>query len=151
MSHNPRTPIDLNALRVGDCLPELALAPIDRTTLALFAGGSGDHNPIHLDSDAARAGGLDDVIAHGMLSVAYLGRMLTDWAPQDHLVSLSSRFAAMTPLGAAPRCTGTVTDVDHEAGKRFVHVELAVVLPDGTVTVSGQAVLAEPDRPRDQP
>lgn len=151
MSRNPHALVDLSALQVGDHLPELALAPIGRTTLALFAGGSGDHNPIHLDPDAARAGGLDDVIAHGMLSMAYLGRLLTDWAPQEHLISLSSRFAAMTPLGAAPRCTGTVTNVDDEAGKRLVHLELAVILPDGTVTLRGQAVLAVPDRSRDQP
>ena len=41
-----------------------------RATLALFAGASGDHNPIHIDLDVARSAGLDDVFAHGMLSMA---------------------------------------------------------------------------------
>ena len=62
----------------GTELPALAVEPISRTTLALFAGASGDGNPIHIDLDVARSAGLDDVFAHGMLSMAYLGRLLTD-------------------------------------------------------------------------
>ena len=57
--------------------------PISRLTLALFAGASGDHNPIHVDLDFARAAGMDDVFAHGMLSMAYLGRMLTELDSAD--------------------------------------------------------------------
>ena len=45
--------------------------------LALFAGASGDHNPIHIDIDFARKAGMPDVFAHGMLSMAWLGRLLT--------------------------------------------------------------------------
>ena len=67
---------------VGDVLPPLAVAPISRTTLALFAGASGDHNPIHIDLDVARSAGVDDVFCHGMLSIAYLSRMLTGWVPR---------------------------------------------------------------------
>ncbi|MEY3721714.1 MAG: hypothetical protein RL618_2233, partial [Pseudomonadota bacterium] len=46
--------LDLRALKVGDTLPPLTLPPVDRTMLALFAGASGDHNPIHIDIDFAR-------------------------------------------------------------------------------------------------
>ena len=74
---------DLKDLKPGDAIPSLQVAPISRTTLALYAGASGDHNPIHIDLDFARAAGLDDVFAHGMLSVAYLTRMVTDWAGQE--------------------------------------------------------------------
>ncbi|MCU1414190.1 MAG: dehydratase, partial [Microbacteriaceae bacterium] len=42
---------DVSTIAVGDELPPLALPPISRTTLALFAGASGDHNPIHIDLD----------------------------------------------------------------------------------------------------
>ena len=45
-------------IQVGDTLPAVHLPPVDRTTLALFAGASGDHNPIHVDSDFARAAGM---------------------------------------------------------------------------------------------
>ena len=83
---------DTADIQVGTELPPLAVQPISRTTLALFAGASGDHNPIHIDLDAAREAGFDDVFAHGMLSMAYLGRLITSWVPQAQLRSLTTRF-----------------------------------------------------------
>ena len=122
---------------VGDTLPALALDRVSRTTLALFAGGSGDHNPIHLDVDVARAAGMDDVFAQGMLGMAYLGRLVTDAFPQSRLVSFSTRFTAITPVNAVPTCHGEVVAVD---GGRLT-LDLRVVLDDGTVTLAGQAVI----------
>ena len=130
--------IGLQTLAVGTQLPALEIAPISRTTLALFAGASGDHNPIHLDSDLARSAGLEDVFAQGMLSMAYLGRMLTGWVPQERIRSFEVRFAAITPVHAQPTCTGTVTAVDDG----LATVDVAVTLADGTVTLTGRAVIA---------
>jgi acyl dehydratase len=84
--------ISLENIRVGDLLPPLTLAPINRTTLALFAGASGDHNAIHIDTDYARKAGMADVFAHGMLSMAYLGRLLTQWVDQHQLREFGVRF-----------------------------------------------------------
>ena len=69
--------VDYRQLDVGDALPPFTTAPVSRLTLALYCGASGDHNPMHVDIDFARAGGASDVFAHGMLSMAYLGRLLT--------------------------------------------------------------------------
>ncbi|MGW6457527.1 MaoC/PaaZ C-terminal domain-containing protein, partial [Streptomyces sp. NPDC055078] len=63
----------------------LEVGRISRTRLALYAGASGDHNPMHIDLDVARSAGSDDVFAHGMLMMAYLGRVVTDWFPQDRV------------------------------------------------------------------
>lgn len=125
-------------ITVGTELPALRIDPISRTTLALFAGASGDHNPIHVDLDVARSAGLDDVFAHGMLSMAYLGRLLTNWVPQDRIRSCRVRFAAITPVHAEPICTGTVTAVEDGVAT----IQLTAALPDGTVTLSGDAVVA---------
>lgn len=73
--------------------------PISRLTLALYCGASGDDNPLHVDTDAAKAAGYDDVIAHGMLPMAYLGRFLTEHFPQEALQQLHVRFTAMTRVG----------------------------------------------------
>lgn len=129
-------------LQVGDELPPLKVAPISRTTLALFAGGSGDHNPIHIDLDAAHGAGMDDVFAHGMLSMAYLGRMLTAWIPQERLRTLRVRFTAITPVHAAPVCTGTVTEVHEQQGELRATIQVVVKLADGTTTLSGHATVA---------
>lgn len=128
----------------GADLPELALPPISRATLALFAGASGDHNPIHIDTDVARSAGLDDVFAHGMLSMAYLGRLLTAWAPQDRLRSYEVRFGAITPVHGRPVCTGTVTTIAEVGGERVATLDLRVTLEDGTVTLTGTARVALP-------
>lgn len=126
----------------GTALPPLTVDPISRTTLALFAGASGDHNPIHLDLDVARSAGLDDVFAHGMLSMAYLGRLLTGWVPQERIREYAVRFTRITPVHATPTCRATVTSVDVVAGERRARLDLTVTLADGTVTLTGAAVVA---------
>ena len=132
---------DRSALDVGDRLPELRLPPIDRTTLALFAGASGDHNPIHIDLDFARRAGMPDVFAQGMLSMAYLGRLLSDWAPPERIREFSTRFVSITPLRAVVTCTGSVSEVATVAGKRFARITLKAALQDGVVTLSGEALV----------
>jgi acyl dehydratase len=117
---------------------QLELDPITRTDLALFAGGSGDHNPIHLDLDVARAAGRDDVFAQGMLSLAYLARLVTDHVPQSALRELTTRFTAITPVGAQPTCTAEVVAVEDG----LATLDLKVVLQDGTVTLAGTAVVS---------
>src|SRR5436305_12052740 len=102
--------ISFHGLQVGDEIPRLTAQPISRLTLALFAGASGDHNPIHVDLDFAHEAGFDDVFAHGMLSMAYLGRMLTDWMPQSALREFRVRFTAITHVHDRVICTGRIVE-----------------------------------------
>ncbi|GLF97946.1 MaoC/PaaZ C-terminal domain-containing protein [Streptomyces yaizuensis] len=110
---------------------------VTRTVLALYAGASGDHNPVHIDIDACRAVGIPDVFGHGMLSMATLGRLLTDWVPQERIRSYEVRFSAITPVNAEPVCHGTVTGVTDGLAR----IDLTVTLPDGTVTLRGSATV----------
>ena len=96
----------------------LTTEPISRLTLALFAGASGDHNPIHVDLDFARKAGMDDVFAHGMLSMAYLGRMLTDWIPQEAMREFSVRFTAITHVHDRVICTGRIVERFERGGEQ---------------------------------
>lgn len=122
---------------VGMELPLLHIASISRTTLALFAGASGDHQPTHLDIDAAKAKGRQDVIAHGMLMMAYLGRMLTDLAPQEKVRAYKARFVAMTPVHAAATCCGRITAIEDG----LATVELSINLADGATVVRAEAIV----------
>lgn len=131
-------------IAVGDRIPELAKTPIDRTQLALFAGASGDHNPIHLDDEQARAGGLPGVIAHGMLSMAFLGQVLTNWVPQSAIRSFSARFTAMAFPGDTIVCSGVVTAMSSEGGESVVDLDLSAVNQHGKQTLAGAARVALP-------
>ena len=133
-----------DSVSVGDALPPLALPPLTRATLALYAGASGDHNPIHIDVDYARAAGMPDVFAHGMLSMAWLARLLTNWTPQRNLREFDVRFSAMTQVGERIICTGRVTEKLVRNGERLVRIELATANEAGEVKVTGDAVVALP-------
>jgi acyl dehydratase len=127
---------------VGDALPSLTLPALDRTTLALYAGASGDHNPIHIDIDAARRAGLPDVIGHGMLSMAWLGRLVTSWAPQAALREFGVRFQGITHLGNAIACTGRVVEKLERGGEKLVRIELQAVNQYGERKTAGEALVA---------
>jgi acyl dehydratase len=131
-------------LQAGSALPPLALPPISRLDLALYCGASGDHNPIHVDIDFAKSAGMPDVFAHGMLSAAWLGRLLTNWVPQSAIRSLDVRFAAITHVGESITCTGKVAETFEAGGTRFARLHLSTANQDGIVKLAGEAVVAFP-------
>ena len=129
-------------LQLGDLIPALTLPPVSRTTLALFAGASGDHNPMHIDIDVARGAGMSDVFAQGLLPMAYLGRLLTQWQPQAQLRSFGVRFAAMTQLGDEIVCSGQVTEMIEADGETCARLSITAVNQTGDTRLSGEAVVA---------
>jgi acyl dehydratase len=133
-------------LKVGDVLPAFTTPPVSRFTLALYCGASGDHNPMHVDSDYAKAGGSPDVFAHGMLSMGYLGRLLTNWVPQRQLRDYGVRFVAITQVGEAITCSGTVTELfEVRVGdqiERRARLSLQTTNQHGQVKLTGDAVVA---------
>lgn len=132
----------LDLLKVGDTLPPLALPAINRTTLALFAGASGDHNRVHIDIDYVRAAGMTDVFAHGMLSMAYLGRLLTQWVDQRRIRSFGVRFTGITHLGHVITCTGKVVELLVVNGEQRAKVEIQTANQYGDVKIVGDAIVA---------
>ena len=134
--------IQFSDIQVGDEIPLLKLQPVNRTTLALYCGASGDHNPIHIDLDFARKSRMPDVFAHGMLSAAYLGRLLTAWVPQSQVRSLSVRFTGITQLGHIPTCTGKVVEKFIDAGEQRVRLALRCANQYGEEKLAGEAVVA---------
>lgn len=129
-------------LEVGDELSSLELPPVNRTTLALFGGASGDHNPIHIDIDFARKSGMPDVFAHGMLGMAWLGRLVTGWAPQAQLRQFNARFLGITHLGNIIRCSGRVTEKIEFNGEKCIRIEVISANQFGESKITGDALIA---------
>ncbi|MEP4146142.1 MAG: MaoC family dehydratase [Halioglobus sp.] len=132
----------MSDITVGAEIPALELPPITRTTLALFAGASGDHNPVHIDIDFAKKAGMPDVFAHGMLSMAYLGRMLTDWQPQARLRKFNNRFSSITNLEDVITCQGRVVEIIEQDGESLARCEIKASKATGEQTLVGEALVA---------
>ena len=131
-----------DTVQIGDELPALQMPPVSRTTLALFGGASGDHNPMHIDTDVARSAGMPDVFAQGMLGMAWMARLLTSWAPQSQLRRFDVRFQGITHLGNAMRCSGRVLEKLVLNGERCVRIELQSANQFGQIKVVGEAFVA---------
>ncbi len=129
-------------VKVGDELPPLKLPPVTRHQLALYCGGSGDHNPIHVDIDFAKKFGFKDVFAHGMLSMAFLGRLATSWVPQAQVRKLGTRFTAITWVGDQITVSGKVTGKREENGEKLVDLEVKCTNQNGQNTLEGSATVA---------
>ena len=99
----------------GERIPSLTKR-VTQEQINAYADVSGDHNPIHLDPAAARSVGLEGTIAHGMLSMAFLGQLLTNWlATQPErggwVTRLRVRFQAMVSPGDTITCSGALGPV----------------------------------------
>ncbi|MEW2355268.1 MaoC family dehydratase [Spirillospora sp. NPDC029432] len=88
---------------------------VDRANLVMYAGASGDFNPIHWRESFAKQVGLPDVIAHGMFTMAQGGRFVTDWAGDpgavvDYGVRFSSPVVVPDEGGATLEISGKVEE-----------------------------------------
>ena len=129
-------------VKVGDALKPLVLPPVSRHQLALYCGGSGDHNPIHVDLDFAKKFGFKDVFAHGMLSMAFLGRLVTGYAPNNRVRKLGTRFTSITWVGDVITVSGTVTAKREENGEKLIDLEVKCTNQNGQDTLQGSATIA---------
>ncbi len=137
-------PLRYSRVEVGDTLPPLALPPLTRLMLALYCGASGDHNPLHVDQDFACEAGLGDVIAHGMLVMAWMGRALTAQVPQTAIREYSTRFHAMTRVGDAITCTAKIVDKNLVDGEPQVRVAVEARDQRGELKAAGDALIVLP-------
>ncbi|RJP26916.1 MAG: dehydratase [Candidatus Abyssobacteria bacterium SURF_5] len=134
-------------VNVGDEIPSLAKDPITEVQLVKYAGASGDFNPIHTVHHYAEKAGLGGVIAHGMLSMGFVGQHVTRWMGEaGELKRLKVRFAAMTRPGDVITLKGKILGKRETGGDSLVDCELWAEKQDGTRTVAANATVALPRR-----
>jgi acyl dehydratase len=104
-------------LGIGDMHEALVVDNLTRTQIIMYAGASGDFSPQHTDEFYnTRAAGYPTVFAHGMLSMAMTGRMLTDWLGDGRLTRFGMRFLAQVWPGDSLVARATVSAVDPTTG-----------------------------------
>ena len=111
-------------IEVGNILEE-KIFYLDRAMLKAYADASGDQNPIHQNENFAVSVGLPNVIAHGMLTMALVGKFVTDWAGGSAAVKeFSGRFVKPVIVPADQKVDLTVSGVVTEIEGDRITVEL---------------------------
>ena len=130
--------VGLNTVAVGTAVAERTYPPFTREDLRRYAEASGDLNPLHLDPEFARQAGFDDVIVHGMLGMALLGRLVTESFPDYRLELFRARFRQVVSIGEPIRCTARL-----ESWREGVALlTLAAADVAGVALIEGTATIA---------
>jgi acyl dehydratase len=124
----------------GSVVAEAVYGPFDREQLRRYAEASGDTNPLHLDPQFARQAGFEDVIVHGMLGMALLGRLVTEHLPALRMTRLRTRFRGVIELGQSIACEATLAGLNQETAE----VKLTGRNAGGAVVLEGSATLTLP-------
>jgi len=133
-------------VKVGDELPPLVKGPIQQIQLTRYAGASGDFNPIHQDDEFAKAAGMGGVFAHGMLSMGFVGQVVTDWAGAGQVRKLGVRFAGLVRLKDTITCRGRVLAKSSKDDVNLVDLEVWAENQKGEKVVTGKSTVALPTR-----
>lgn len=128
---------------IKDQVLEAKVFHINRALLKQYADASGDQNPIHQDEAFAKSVGLPDVIAHGMLTMALVGKYVSDLAGgSENVLELGGRFTkpVVVPAGVDVDLTVSATVTDVADGK--VSLSLTATSADVKVLGMAKAVIA---------
>ncbi|HEY5299742.1 MAG TPA: MaoC/PaaZ C-terminal domain-containing protein [Acetobacteraceae bacterium] len=127
-------------IKVGDTHKERVAENLSRTQLVMYAGASGDYNPLHSDEPySTQIAGYPSVFAHGMLTMGLTGKMLTNYVGDGRLTKFGVRFTNQVWPGDTLEATATVTGVKEENGQKLIELDVATVNQDGKEVVRGYA------------
>jgi acyl dehydratase len=145
MRGNPKQ--KLADVPVGKEHSAIVVENLSRTQIVQYAAGSGDFNPIHHDETfATKLAGYPSVFAHGMLTMALTGRMLTDWLGDGVLEEFGVRFVKQVFPGDTLTAKGTVTAVTPQGDAGRVEIEVVTTNQRGEAVASGSAAALLPAR-----
>ena len=123
-------------LNVGDSHEEVVVENLSRGLIVMYAGTSGDYNPLHTDDVYTKeVAGYPSVFAHGMLTMGLTGKMLTDYVGDGRLKKFGVRFTNQVWPGDT--LTAKATVVEMRDGE--VDLQLETVNQDGKTVVTGNA------------
>ena len=123
-------------LKAGDTYTECLVNDLSRTQIVMYAGASGDYNPVHTDEKFTKEiAGYPSVFAHGMLTMGMTGRMLTNYVGDGRLTKYGVRFTSQVWPGDTLNSTATVVDITDG----IVNLSVETTNQDGALVLSGYA------------
>ena len=131
---------DITNIVVGYEIPKVVIEPFQQEDLIEYAKASGDYNPIHLDKNFANNIGLDNVIVHGMLIMAHLGKSIANSITISYLKHFSVQFSSITTLGEKLIIGGEVIKIKNFKEKKIITLNLKVLNLSNDVKILGKAI-----------
>lgn len=132
----------LNELTIGDRHEATVVEELSRTQIVMYAGASGDYNPLHTDEVyATTVAGYPSVIAHGQLTMGLTAKVITGWIDDGELSGFGVRFKRQVWPGDTLTATATVSAIDDQDGSRMVELEVSTVNQHGEQLMTGYARL----------
>ena len=132
--------LSASQLKVGETRTMVVADNISRTQIVMYAGASGDYNPLHTDEVyTTQVAGYPSVFAHGMLSMGATGRVLTDWVGDGRLTKYGVRFVNQVWPGDTLTTTVTVEALRDEDGRYYADFAVSTVNQEGKPVVTGTA------------
>ena len=116
------------------------IGPFNQNDLVKYAKASGDFNPIHLDKEFAKTMGLDNVIVHGMLIMAHLGKRISNSNSVSFLKHFSVQFCSITRLEEKLIFKGRVSKIEKNNQKKIITLKLKVLNLSGEVKILGKMI-----------
>ena len=130
----------LEEIKIGDSYQEEVCENLSRTQIVMYAGSSGDYNPLHTDEIYTKEiAGYPSVFAHGMLSMGMTGKMLTNFVGDGNLTYYGVRFTAQVFPGATLTSKATIADIREENGTKIADLEISTLDQDGVEVIKGKA------------
>jgi acyl dehydratase len=130
--------VSASDVAVGDTREMVLFDDLSRTQIVMYAGASGDYNPIHSDERFAKEiAGYPSVFAHGMLTMGATGRIVTDWFGVDRVVRYSARFVNQVWPGDSLTSTASVDAVREQDGETLADLSIVTVNGDDTAVLTG--------------
>ncbi len=127
-------------IKVGDSHSERVVEDLKRTQIVMYAGASGDYNPLHSDElYTQEIAGYPTVFAHGMLTMGMTARMLTNFVGDGRLTRYGVRFTHQVWPGDTLDATATIELICDEAGKRYVELAVSTKNQNGVEVIKGSA------------
>jgi len=132
--------VEKGEIKVGDTHTERVVENLSRTQLVMYAGASGDYNPLHSDElYTTTVAGYPSVFAHGMLTMGLTGKMLTNYVGAGRVRKFGVRFTNQVWPGDTLDSTATITGIKDENGQKLVDLDVVTVNQDGKEVVRGTA------------
>jgi 3-hydroxybutyryl-CoA dehydratase len=114
---------------------------VTESDVYLYAGLSGDMNPVHIDMEYAKNTLFGQRIAHGVLSIGFISNVLGTKLPGPGVIYLQQECRFLKPVFIGDTITAIVEVIEKDEGKNRVKLKTLCINQKGQVVIEGESLV----------